>query len=427
MKLKEKVLSLVLSSALIVSLAPTNIFAEGEQVDTVKTATVEVSAQKEYQFLVPHHEITVSADKAESYGYEDNPKVEGEVTALDVLVAMHEETFGDDFTKDTKGDYLVADYGYVSKEFGVESYYWIFDVNGKAPHDGVPVEAYHGQCTMDAVNQAVLKDNDEVRFALAQDTVAFMDYKLDVSYNGKKLNGSTFVAGVDQHLNVTGYGALWEGYPDEVIEENGIENVADVQLALVGEDGYTITPIEDAITDDNGDVTISFGKPGTYHITAIGSEDMEDYGGYVVMPYYTVTVVEDDSVAKIYDDLWLQYDFKELAVGQSAEIYPRRVNQINKSDIAPVADVVRPNFNFEIVSGESVELSAKDSFEKVSVKAVKQGTTIVKVSYDPIFAYDKVWAGTYESNAAYVVFDVNSNPADINITSGIDLSSYDTI
>ena len=65
MKLKEKVLSLVLSSALIVSLAPANIFAEGEQVDTVKTVTVEVSAQAEGAFIVPHHEITVSADKAE--------------------------------------------------------------------------------------------------------------------------------------------------------------------------------------------------------------------------------------------------------------------------------------------------------------------------------------------------------------------------
>ncbi|SKA61240.1 hypothetical protein SAMN02745111_00417 [Eubacterium uniforme] len=427
MKLKERILSLVLSSALVISLAPTNIFAEEEQANTVKTATVEVSAQAEYQFIVPHHEITVSADKAESYGYVDNPKVEGDVTALDALVAMHEETYGDDFTKDTKSNYLDVNGGYVSKEFGVESYYWIFDVNGKAPHDGVPVEAYGGQCTMDAVNQAVLKDNDEVRFVLAQDTFAFMDYKLNVSYNGKKLNGSTFVAGVDQHLNVTGYGALWEGYPDEVIEENGRENVADVQLALVGEDGYTITPIEDAITDDNGDVTISFGKPGTYHITAIGSEDMEDYGSYVVMPYYTVNVVEDDSVANVYDDLWLQYDFKELKKGDSAEIYPRRVNQINKSDVAPVADVVRPNFNFEIISGDSIKLSANDSSQKVSVKAVKEGTTIVKVSYDPVFAYDKVWAGTHDSNVTYVVFDVNSNPADINIESGIDLSSYDTI
>ncbi|MCR5628940.1 hypothetical protein [Eubacterium sp.] len=427
MKLKERILSLVLSSALVISLAPTNIFAEEEQANTVKTATVEVSAQAEYQFIVPHHEITVSADKAESYGYVDNPKVEGDVTALDALVAMHEETYGDDFTKDTKSNYLDANGGYVSKEFGVESYYWIFDVNGKAPHDGVPVETYGGQCTMYAVNQAVLKDRDEVRFALAQDTSAFMDYKLNVSYNGKKLNGSTFVAGVDQHLNVTGYGALWEGYPDEVIEKKGIENVADVQFALVGEDGYTITPIEDAITDDNGNVTLKFDKTGTYHITAIGSEDMEEYGSYVVMPYYAVTVVENNSVAKVYDDLWLQYDFKELSVGQSADIYPRRVNQINKSDVAPVGDVVRPNFNFEIVSGDSIKLSANDSSQKVSVKAVKEGTTIVKVSYDPVFAYDKVWAGTEDSNVSYVVFDVNSNPADINIESGIDLTSYDTI
>ena len=96
MRLKNKIMSLVLSSALIVSLAPANIFAEVEQ-PAVKTAKVEVSAQAEYQFIVPHHTITVSADEAENMGYEDSPVEEGEVTALDALVAMHEETFGEDF------------------------------------------------------------------------------------------------------------------------------------------------------------------------------------------------------------------------------------------------------------------------------------------------------------------------------------------
>ena len=104
MRLKKKIMSLVLTSALIVSLAPASIFAEEEQT-AVKTADVEVSAQAEYSFIVPHHTITVSADEAENMGYEDSPVEEGEVTALDALVAMHEETFGEDFKKD-KESYL---------------------------------------------------------------------------------------------------------------------------------------------------------------------------------------------------------------------------------------------------------------------------------------------------------------------------------
>ncbi len=122
------------------------------------------------------------------------------------------------------------------------------------------------------------------------------------------------------------------------------------------------------------------------------------------------------------NDLWLQYDFKEMKIGDTAKIYPRRVPQIIDSAIEN--NVTRPNFNFEVVQGESVKLSGYESTESVSVTAVKDGITIVKVTYDACDGY----GASSPINAAYVVFHVNSDPADLTINTSLSaIRSYDTI
>lgn len=427
MRLKNRIMSLVLTSALIASLAPASVFAEEEQ-PVVKTAEVEVSAQADGSFIVPHHEITVAADKAESYGYVDDPVKEGEVTALDALVAMHEEIYGDDFSLETKDDYLVVNNRMMKKSFTRDAVDSTFKVNDEIPNDGV-INPVYGTETMYAVNQAVLTDGDNVDFAFFQSFYGMYDLDVDTSYCGRNLDGATLIAGVDVTLDVLGYSKIYTMMSQP--EYRDIQKVAlkGGQFALVGDDGKEITPIDGAVTDEKGNVTLKFDKPGTYHVTVIGTEEMEDMEKYVIMPYYTVYVAEETE-STIVDDIWLQYDFKELSVGESADIYPRRVNQIIESDTAGIKTVVRPRFNFEIVSGDSIELSKEYSSEKVSVKAVGAGTSIVKVTYDSIYAYGKTFASTYEPNAAYVVYEVydDENPAaDINISSGIDLTSYDTV
>ncbi len=122
------------------------------------------------------------------------------------------------------------------------------------------------------------------------------------------------------------------------------------------------------------------------------------------------------------NDLWLQYDFKEMKIGDTAEIYPRRVPQI--IDNAITNGVKRPNFNFEVVQGSSVTLSDNESTQSVSVTAVEDGITVVKVSYDAFEGY----GASSPINAAYVVFQVNSQPADLAIqTSLSSIRSYDTL
>ena len=134
------------------------------------------------------------------------------------------------------------------------------------------------------------------------------------------------------------------------------------------------------------------------------------------------------------NDLWLQYDFKELQVGETADIYPRRVPQIVSDVVAN--DVFRPTFHFEVVSGRSVELDADKTDDKVTVTAKRPGNTIIKVTYDAVEYKGTEYGATAASNAAYVVFSVSkSDPAETGISilseakikAGKPLTSYDTI
>ena len=134
------------------------------------------------------------------------------------------------------------------------------------------------------------------------------------------------------------------------------------------------------------------------------------------------------------NDLWLQYDFKELLVGESAEIYPRRVPQIISDAINN--DVQRPLFHFEVVSGSSVGLDTDATTDKVTVTAIMPGVTIIKVTYDELEYKDLYFGKTADCNAAYVVFSVSkSDPektgisilSEAKIKAGEPLTSYDTI
>ncbi len=134
------------------------------------------------------------------------------------------------------------------------------------------------------------------------------------------------------------------------------------------------------------------------------------------------------------NDLWLQYDFKELQVGETADIYPRRVPQIVSDAVAN--DVFRPTFHFEVVSGRSVELDADKTDDKVTVTAKRPGNTIIKVTYDAVEYKGTEYGASAASNAAYVVFSVSKeDPADTGISIrpkasikvGEPLTSYDTI
>lgn len=135
--------------------------------------------------------------------------------------------------------------------------------------------------------------------------------------------------------------------------------------------------------------------------------------------------------AKVYDDfendIWLQYQQKEMKVGDTANLRPWRLEQIISDAITN--DVQRPTFHFEIIAGDSISLDTESSTEKAVVTAKKPGTSVVKVTYDAMEYGGKTWGATSPVNTAYAVYTVGEEgTAVINCSEELqNWRHYDTI
>lgn len=132
---------------------------------------------------------------------------------------------------------------------------------------------------------------------------------------------------------------------------------------------------------------------------------------------------------KVYDDfendIWMQFQQKKIETGDTVRIYPWRVEQIVSDVISN--DVQRPNFHFEIISGDSVTLSSESSKSSVNATATKPGTTIIKITYDEVNYKGNTWGAISDVNTGYVVLTVDEN-SNATISSSIDnWRHYDTI
>ena len=200
-------------------------------------------------------------------------------------------------------------------------------------------------------------------------------------------------------------------------------------------------------------LTLTNVPEGTYHLTggtvyekANQWSPGHDFGNGVVteayfgtLPNITITVgnpVTEEYIgvktdAKIYDDfendIWLQYQQKEMKVGETVNLRPWRVEQI-VSDVIQ-NDVARPNFHFEIIKGDSISLDTTESNQKAIVTAKKPGTSIVKVTYDALEYKGETWGAISTVNTAYAVFTVGETGT-ATITTNEEFKNwrhYDTI
>ena len=110
MKRKYLFTTLLLCLSLILS-AGCGAKKDAADTETKSDATpAEITVYSDAQLTqncVIYRELTVGGDLAESYGFNDGLDVDT-VSALDVLVALHEEKYGDSCTADTCGDYLAV-------------------------------------------------------------------------------------------------------------------------------------------------------------------------------------------------------------------------------------------------------------------------------------------------------------------------------
>ena len=264
----KRILSLVLSATTALSYIPASasfVYADSEKAVSTVSVTVRSQAAGEYMTGI-NSQITVSSDEAENYGYKDS--VADGVSALDALVAEHELIFGDEFSGESKNNYLaVSDAGYVSTIFGQETYSNGFFVNEGYPNDGTEYDG--GGYIGTTVNQTVINDNDTIDFFIYGDS-NYSDYYSFIS------TPDEISAGSKMEVTVSGQSAMY-GYMYKDAEEfkNSASALEGVGLAWIDGDTGASTAIDDVATDENGKATITAPEEeGTYYLAASSSDDV---------------------------------------------------------------------------------------------------------------------------------------------------------
>ena len=255
---------------------------------TVKTPTTihaTVSMQAENMFIMVPTRVEVSSDLAERYGYKD--AVTDGVSALDVLVKYHELTFGEDFTKDSKSDYLVVSNGTITTVNGEKTSAFSFAVNGEFPCDKNGEYNTQYGYTGYTISQTPVAEDGTVEFFFYQDTSMYMDYYTwFTDTDGNRLDTFTVQAGTDFTLGMDGYMYAYGGglKPEDRVTHGAALDPEDIQICTVGEDG-TLTPVEGKVIGENGQVTLSFAAAGSYVLSAMGNEFTN-----IFSPWLPVTV-----------------------------------------------------------------------------------------------------------------------------------------
>lgn len=153
----------------------------------------------------------------------------------------------------------------------------------------------------------------------------------------------------------------------DIIEEEEDPDTADIQIEEDTEDTDSEEPeltSEEALFSDSPVEEDLF-------TDAVG-EEADSYLGVRTQP-----IIYDDFA----EDLWLQFQQRELQVGESTDIYPWRVWQAVHDVVNN--DVERPKFNFKIIKGQDViSLDTTKSKEKAVATALKPGTAVIQVNYD---------------------------------------------
>ena len=226
-----------------------------------ENVNVTVNAQANNKFIVASKTVEVNGYLAERYGYTD--AVKDGVSALDVLVAAHEYVYGDKFTTSTAKDYIdfsTSQYGtFVSKTFGKDASTFMYSINGKYPHNDELVNGYYTGYTVD---QAKTADNDVVDFYFLQDA----GYSDDLSTI--KLDTDSTTTDKTFNVSVSGYNYAWYGACEQSVIEANTHAVKGAKIGIVDVKTGEITPIDGAVTDENGNATVNIDKAGKYIVTA---------------------------------------------------------------------------------------------------------------------------------------------------------------
>lgn len=260
---------------------------------TVK-ADVTVSFQQANTYLMTPQTLSVDSDLAERYGYTDTVDPEKSVSALDVLVRMHEVMLEDAFNADTKDGILAVNDGMISTIMGEETTAVGFAVNGAFPYD--PDSEYNSAYgyTGYKINQAPVADGDSMDVFFYQDSY-YTDYYTWFEQDGSKVSSLSVKQCESISLDLQGvmYAYCGSLKKEDAIKQGGLGPVEDAQLTVVDAATGASEDISGAVTDEDGHAEISFKKAGTYYVSAYGSEYTP-----ITSPWLKVSVTSSAPVLK---------------------------------------------------------------------------------------------------------------------------------
>lgn len=267
--------------------------------EPAKPVCVNVSFSVSGGVPVQKHTMTVSSDMAEKYGYDiaekdhNGIKIDG-VTVFDVIVASHEEIYGEAFRQNSE-NYLVMTSSFITKAFGQKAASSGFIVNGVMPNDGIISADFNG-CTGYACDTARVNDGDNISYFFYQDSKFFSDY-----YSWFDLDEYNVNADESLTVNLNGYCAMEYGINEwQTILERYAEPLRGIKVYayIDGEKVFLGT------TDKKGNAEIRFSEEGEYVIFAEGVTEDESP---IITPYASVKVdpKQDDRKPKKFRE-WIK-------------------------------------------------------------------------------------------------------------------------
>ncbi len=122
------------------------------------------------------------------------------------------------------------------------------------------------------------------------------------------------------------------------------------------------------------------------------------------------------------NDIWLNSDFERLSVGDTYEIYARRLPELVE-DTTQNNGLTLPPMHYTVMSGKDVVSVSETGV----VTALNEGVAVIQVRYDEVQPdwSTEVFGACSPVNYAYMTVEVNNAPADVEIITDLNTQTKD--
>lgn len=255
------------------------------------SATVYVTVSKDGEFKLSSDEedvlaripVTTTNFDVTEYGYPEIYNSDEAPTLLNVFIRFHELYAGgaENFAGIADNNPAQGNDFFITKFLGVETTQLCYYVNNQYPGEWLEDEGYIWGSAADYIK---VKNNDDVNVNM------FTNYQVPMFYTYFDKQATTVEQGQDLELTLSGF--------DNAEAYKGPEG-----QPISGSTIYIDGEATDIVTDEDGKATVMFDTPGTYIVSAQGTDlslsDSEET--VITAPVCEVTVTEADDITVSFD------------------------------------------------------------------------------------------------------------------------------